>query len=139
MLASVGMIAGCNDSCDNIDGAIFFDSEFVSDFVQDGAYTLTEKGLRERERLFAACSTRGGATHTEMPNFMKELKVSIEGKQITVSATVFLFIRSGNYYTGQNANGFVYFSFDGNILNMLLKNFGVYETMHLQFERENSD
>ncbi|MCL2522752.1 MAG: hypothetical protein FWE36_07850 [Erysipelotrichales bacterium] len=74
-----------------------------------------------------------------MPDFRDSLTALIEKDLITISQRTFQFERIGNYYRGVDEilGAVIYFSFDGDILNVLLRNFGVFNRMNLQFERVN--
>jgi len=114
----------------------FFDASILSDTVQDGVFVLTEEVLSELERSFASGAGCSRGVHTEMPNFREDLKITIEGYNITIDNNTISFIRTGNYYIGRrNDEGSIYFSLDGKILNARLREF-IFRERDLQFERK---
>jgi len=123
------LLWGCTADRDNT----FFDPTVESDLVQNGTFALTNEGLRERERLYSSQTFVSCGSRFEIPDFRTNLIVVIVDNQLSIDGITFQFVRDDNYYIGEYNETSFYLSFEDNILNMLLTNFGRYNRMNLQF------
>jgi len=121
--------------CSADGGNTFFDPTIKSDLVQNGTFILTNDGLRERERAYASQTFLSCGSRFEQPDFKSNLIVVIEANNLSIDNIIFPFVRTENYYKAEYNEVFLYFSFKGDVINMLLTNFENYNQLNLQFIR----
>jgi len=134
MMTSLLVLVGCRNN-----DIVFFDSSIQSDSVQEGNYLLTHKSLREEERIFFSRVGCSFGSSVSQPDFRWETEVKIAGSQfkfgLNRNPLIYYFVRLENYYRGENdRGGIVYFSFEGNILNVRLTTSESSNVRNLQFE-----